>query len=176
MLMACTWSSHQQRRPGPLPRLWNGGRDTEVPTQWGRILLVAFKVKVAFEQPRDQFRASLTGTRLLAFLQSFYTSLRVQSYTNLALWYSSQVSFQLAFLFTAFLKAQVKQLQFGILPPQLPWARPKKRAGMSFFVKTSELRKPVLLWAENHSGPGLSWSLKACAVPWLGAESSWAAT
>lgn len=61
----------------------------------------------------------------------------------------------------------MKQLQFGALPPQLPQAPPKNRAGMNLFIGKSDLKKPVLLWAENYSGPGSSWSLKALNVPRL---------
>lgn len=85
MLVAGTSSSGQQCRPQPLARLWNSGRAPEVPAQWGSLLLVVFKVKLAFEQLRDQFRTALTGMRLLAFIQSFYTNVRVQTHTNSAL-------------------------------------------------------------------------------------------
>lgn len=68
MLVAATWSSHQQSRAQPLPRLRYNGRAPAAPAQWSSVLLAASKVKLALEQLRDQCRAALTGTRLLAFL------------------------------------------------------------------------------------------------------------
>lgn len=68
MMLVRTWSSHQQNRAEPLPRLWYSGRAPEMPTQCTSVLLAASKVKLALDQLRDQCRAALTGTRLLAFL------------------------------------------------------------------------------------------------------------
>lgn len=68
MLVAHTWSSHQQSTAQPLPRLWYSGRAPEVPTQWMNVLVAASKVKLALEQLRDECGAALTGTKLLAFL------------------------------------------------------------------------------------------------------------
>lgn len=68
MLVVAIWSSHQQSRAQPLPRLWYNGRAPAALAQWSSVLLAASKVKLALEQLRDQCRAALTGTRLLAFL------------------------------------------------------------------------------------------------------------
>lgn len=117
MLVAATWTSYQQSRAQPLPRLWYNGRAPEVPAQWSSVLPAASKAKLALEQLRDQFRAALTGTRLLAFLVFLHKRMgaKIHKLSSLIVIPGALQ----AFLSTTLLNAQMKQLQFGGLPPQV---------------------------------------------------------
>lgn len=118
MLVAGTWRSHQQSKPLPLPRLWNSRRAPEVPEQWGSVLLAAFKMKLAFEQLRDQFRTALTGRRLLEVLVFLHKHMGAMLHKLSSLIVIPGFFFWLAFLSTILLKAQMKQLQFNAFPPK----------------------------------------------------------
>lgn len=120
MLVRGTWSSHQQSRDQPLHRLWSNGRAPEVPAQWRNVLLAASKAKLALEQLRDKCRAALTGTRLLAFLVFLHKCMGAEIH-KLSSLIVIPGALQASFSFYHIVEGtnEMKQLQFGGLPPQV---------------------------------------------------------